>query len=154
MTQFDYQQRYNNVQMNKSTQLANLIVDARYLAKHLKPIAWGIKDKGLEKIHEMIVRACCTLYLSHISIEDFNAVLESSLEYFNAGLFDTSRNMMQPSVDKGKYIVGGWIDSPDNGTDAGERIKIYTFDNIGDGESCMAMLQAAGEELEKLYSQL
>ena len=150
MSEINYHERYTNVQGNKSTQLAHIIVAARCLGKHLKPTQWGKKNEGRDKIHEMILRGYCTLYMSHLDVDDFDAVLVNVLEYFNSGLYDCSRNLMHESVYKGKYIVWGWVDSPDTHTSSGERFEIYTFDNIGDAESCMAMLKSAGEELNNV----
>ena len=102
-----------NIQNNKSTQLAHIVVDARLLAKHLKPVKWGEDSNGLQIIEEIIVRGYCTIYMAHLEESDFEEMLTNTLAYFRTGLYDCEKI----STVNGKYYyVAGWRYTDDTHT--------------------------------------
>jgi len=139
-----------NIQNNKSTQLAAIIVDVRYLAKELKDVKWGKDNKPLQKVEEMIVRGFCTIYMSHMDESDFEEMLTNTLAYFATGLYDCDKiigNHCAHSI----FNISAWRYTDATHNNAGYWFDIWEFEKDYDAEKCVAMLKAIGAELEKLH---
>ena len=138
-----------NIQNNKSTQLAAIIVDVRYLAKELKNVKWGKDNKPMQKIEEMIIRGFCTIYMAYMDESDFEEVLTNTLAYFATGLYDCEK-ISGGGISANIYPVAAWRYTPATHNDAGYWFHIYNFEKISEAIKCVAMLKAIGAELDKL----
>jgi hypothetical protein len=146
------EQEVTNIQNNKSTQLASIIVDARYLAKELKDVKWGKENKPFQKVEEMIIRGFCTIYMAHMDESDFEEMLTNTLAYFATGLYDCEKLSGIGYGNAQTYNVCGWRYTPETHNDAGYWFDIWEFEKDYDAEKCVAMLKAIGAELEKLHN--
>jgi len=142
------EQEVTNIQNNKSTQLAAIIVDVRYLAKELKDVKWGKDNKPLQKVEEMIVRGFCTIYMAHMDESDFEEMLTNTLAYFATGLYDCEK-VQYFSIKL--FNLVGWQYTPETHNDAGYWFDIWKFEKDYDAKKCVAMLKAIGAELDKLH---
>lgn len=145
------EQEVQNIQNNKSTQLASIIVDARYLAKELNEAKWGEDNKPMQKAEEMIVRAFCTIYMAHMDESDFEEMLTNTLAYFATGLYDCEKICIS-SLLHFVFCISAWRYTDATHNDAGHWFDIWEFEKDYDAEKCVKMLKAIGAELDKLHN--
>ena len=145
------EQEVQNIQNNKSTQLATMIVDARYLAKELNEAKWGEDNKPMQKAEEMIVRGFCTIYMAHMDESDFEELITNTLAYFATGLYDCDKVTVTNNFVMKKSYVAAWRYTDATHNNAGYWFDIWTFEKDYDAMKCRAMLKAIGAELEKLH---
>ena len=140
----------SNIQENKTAYLNSIIMHAQLLEKHLKPVKFGENNEGRRLIINIIILANCAKYLSHMSASDLEEIVESTLEYFNTGLYDTDKITGNVHVDGLSFYVRAWVYTPDTHNDAGEWFYIYRFANSEDAQKCIEMLKEIEAELKKI----
>ena len=146
------EQEVQNIQNNKSAQLASIIVDARYLAKELNEVKWGEDNKPMQKAEEMIVRGFCTIDMAHMDESDFEEMVTNTLAYFATGLYDCDKISGTANVNGQAFNVSAWRYTDATHNNAGYWFDIYTFEKHYDAIKCIAMLKAIGAELDKLHN--
>ncbi len=148
------------IQENVTELMNQIITDAIALSTHLKRAELGVRNQGKELIQDIIVVAHCTMYMSHMSASDLEGIVESTLEYFKTGLYDTEKitgtartNVPTHTghVDKTSFEIRAWVYTADTHNDAGEWFLIYAFEKSDDAHKCITMLKEIESELKKLY---
>lgn len=145
------EQEVQNIQYNKSTQLAAIIVDSRNLVKYLKDVKWIDDNEPVHMIEEIIIKGFCTIYMAHLDESDFEEMFSNTLAYFRTGLYDCEKVTVRNNFAMKKSYVAAWRYTPDNYNNAGYWFDIYAFDKEYDAMKCRAMIKAIGAELDKLH---
>ena len=140
----------SNIQENVTDCINLIITKARALATQLKRAEFGERNQGRNLIEEIIIIGYCTMYFSHMSASDLEEIVESTLEYFKTGLYDTAKITGNVHVDGLSFYVRAWVYTPDTHNDAGEWFYIYRFANSEDAHNCITMLKEIEGELKRI----